>query len=144
MNSPGISEIIVIGIVLLLAVGPERLPHVVRTLGRLYGRMRRAAEDLRRSLVLEADRMDEEERLKDLKRRRAAAEADRKRAEEEHGSSAQPVADPAVRVPRPSRPAVPPASQHVPAGFTEAEWQELPPHIRQLITAKGVMGEQEA
>lgn len=142
MTSFGISELLVIGIVLLLFVGPERLPHVVRNIGRLYGRMRRAAEDLRRSLVLEADRLDEEERLRELKRRRLQAELDRKAAEASGAKSQPPAEVPAVAA-QPSTPAAP-AAEHVPVGFTEAEWQELPAHVRDLITRRGVAGGQQA
>jgi sec-independent protein translocase protein TatB len=37
----GFSELIVIGIVLLVVVGPERLPGVARTAGHLLGRLQR-------------------------------------------------------------------------------------------------------
>jgi sec-independent protein translocase protein TatB len=37
----GFSELIVIGVVALIVIGPERLPKVARTAGHLYGRMQR-------------------------------------------------------------------------------------------------------
>ena len=37
----GISELMVIGIVALVVIGPERLPKVARTMGHLFGRMQR-------------------------------------------------------------------------------------------------------
>jgi sec-independent protein translocase protein TatB len=37
----GFSELIVIGVVALIVIGPERLPKVARTAGLLYGRMQR-------------------------------------------------------------------------------------------------------
>lgn len=37
----GFLELIVIGVVALIVVGPERLPKVARTAGHLYGRMQR-------------------------------------------------------------------------------------------------------
>ena len=37
----GFSELLVIGIVALVVIGPERLPKVARTLGHLFGRMQR-------------------------------------------------------------------------------------------------------
>ena len=48
MLSLGFWEIVVIGGLLLVVVGPERLPKVLRFLGRQYGMVRRAAEDMRR------------------------------------------------------------------------------------------------
>lgn len=129
MPSLGFGELLVVGILLLLVVGPERLPHATRTLGRLYGRMRRAADELRRSLVLEADRLDEELRLKDLRARRVDAEAARKPKAGPGGSTAQPEPTPKAVV-SPEEAAV------IPPGFTAEEWMELPPHIREIVTSR--------
>ena len=43
----GFSELMVIGIVALLVIGPERLPKVARTLGFLLGRARRYVSDVK-------------------------------------------------------------------------------------------------
>jgi sec-independent protein translocase protein TatB len=43
----GFSELIVIAIVLLVVVGPERLPGVARTAGHLFGRMQRYISDVK-------------------------------------------------------------------------------------------------
>ncbi len=37
----GFSELMVIGVVALVVIGPERLPKVARTAGHLMGRMQR-------------------------------------------------------------------------------------------------------
>ena len=37
----GFSELVVIGVVALIVIGPERLPKVARTAGHLYGRLQR-------------------------------------------------------------------------------------------------------
>ena len=37
----GFSELMVIGVVALVVIGPERLPKVARTLGHLFGRLQR-------------------------------------------------------------------------------------------------------
>lgn len=37
----GFSELVVIGVIALIVIGPERLPKVARTAGHLYGRMQR-------------------------------------------------------------------------------------------------------
>jgi len=81
----GIGEIMVVALVALIFVGPERLPKVMRELGRQYGRLRRAADELRRAFVLEADRQDAADRYARLQERRKAAAEIRKRAEEEAG-----------------------------------------------------------
>ena len=46
MFDVGFSELMVIGIVALVVIGPERLPKVARTAGLLLGRMRRYVDDL--------------------------------------------------------------------------------------------------
>src|SRR5437868_12518109 len=52
----GFSELLVIGIVALVVIGPERLPKVARTLGVLFGRMQRyvaqVKSDINRELEL--------------------------------------------------------------------------------------------
>ncbi len=42
----GFSELIVIAIVALVVIGPERLPRVARTAGHLLGRMQRYVNDV--------------------------------------------------------------------------------------------------
>ncbi len=37
----GFSELVVIGVVALVVIGPERLPRVARTMGHLFGRLQR-------------------------------------------------------------------------------------------------------
>jgi Tat protein translocase TatB subunit len=41
-------EIIVISTVALLVLGPERIPHVARSLGRLFAELRRATDEVKR------------------------------------------------------------------------------------------------
>jgi len=70
------SEVLLVAAVVLVAVGPERLPQMMRSLGRQYGKMRRSADELRRAFVLEADRQDAEERIGELRERREKAAKD--------------------------------------------------------------------
>ena len=53
----GWSELLVIGIVALVVIGPERLPKVARTLGHLYGRAQRYVNgvkaDISRDMAVE-------------------------------------------------------------------------------------------
>jgi Tat protein translocase TatB subunit len=66
----GPGEIILIAIVVIVVVGPDRLPQFMRGAGKMYGQLRRAADEMRRALVLEADRQDAETRYQDMRRRR--------------------------------------------------------------------------
>ncbi len=43
----GFSELVLIGIVALVVIGPERLPKVARTAGHLFGRMQRYVSDVK-------------------------------------------------------------------------------------------------
>jgi sec-independent protein translocase protein TatB len=47
MFDVGFSELVVIAIVALIVIGPERLPAVARTVGTLMGRIRRYANDVK-------------------------------------------------------------------------------------------------
>jgi sec-independent protein translocase protein TatB len=84
-------EILVVAMVALIVVGPDNLPRFARSAGRMYGQLRRMADELRRGLVLEADRQDAEDRLSALRERRQQAEAQRRAAEDASpGVQAQP------------------------------------------------------
>jgi sec-independent protein translocase protein TatB len=58
----GFSELVVIAIVLLVVVGPERLPGVARTAGHLFGRMQRYISDVKADIRREVQ-LDELKKL---------------------------------------------------------------------------------
>lgn len=49
------SELLVIGIVALIVLGPERLPKVARTIGHLTGRAQRYVSDIKNDIQREMD-----------------------------------------------------------------------------------------
>ncbi len=49
----GFSEILVIAVVALIVIGPERLPKVARTLGHLFGRLQRYVAEVRADIERE-------------------------------------------------------------------------------------------
>lgn len=108
----GIGEILVVMALALIFVGPERLPHLIRGLGRQYGKLLRASEELRRAFVLEADRMDAEQRTQDLRRRREEA---RKRVEEARQAREAGLPEPPGTPPLPEDIALPPPAAVPPA-----------------------------
>ena len=75
----GWQEIALVAVLAIVVVGPERLPQMLRLLGKQYGKIRRASDELRRAFMLEADRGEAELRAAELRKRRAQAQA---RAEE--------------------------------------------------------------
>ena len=51
----GFSELLVIGVVALIVIGPEKLPRVARTLGHLAGRMQRYVADVKADINREIE-----------------------------------------------------------------------------------------
>ena len=141
----GLPEILLIGVLVLIFVGPDQLPTFLRTAGKYYGQLRRASDELRQAFTIEADRMEAEERYQKLQERRLAAEEARKKAM---------AATPGVIPQEPPAPpssltaAAPPSSltaaaplaperATLPAGVSPEEWETLPEHIRELLRSKG-------
>ena len=60
----GFSELLVIGVVALLVIGPERLPRVARTVGHLMGRMQRYVADVKADINREVE-LDELRKMRD-------------------------------------------------------------------------------
>jgi sec-independent protein translocase protein TatB len=60
----GFSELLVIGLVALIVIGPERLPRVARTLGILAGRLQRYVADVKADIQREVE-LDELRKMKD-------------------------------------------------------------------------------
>ena len=58
----GFTELIVIGVVALIVIGPERLPRVARTAGHLYGRMQRYVSSVKSDISHEIQ-LDEMRRI---------------------------------------------------------------------------------
>lgn len=62
MFDVGFSELLVIGVVALLVIGPEKLPSVARTVGALLGRMQRYVNDVKADINREIE-LDELKKL---------------------------------------------------------------------------------
>lgn len=60
------SELVVIGIVMLVVIGPKRLPEVARAAGRWAGRIRRFVDEVKRDMDVEL-RKDELAELRQVK-----------------------------------------------------------------------------
>ena len=77
----GFSEIVVVAVVALIVIGPERLPKAARTLGHLFGRMQRYVNDVKADINREIE-LDE---LRKLQRDVQTAAADLKSSVESVG-----------------------------------------------------------
>jgi sec-independent protein translocase protein TatB len=60
----GFSELLVIALVALIVIGPERLPRVARTLGHLAGRLQRYVADVKADINREVE-LDELRKMRD-------------------------------------------------------------------------------
>lgn len=66
----GAGELVVIGVVALVAIGPKELPGLLRTVGQAIGKMRRMASDFQgqfNDAMREADLAEAQKMLSDLK-----------------------------------------------------------------------------
>jgi sec-independent protein translocase protein TatB len=59
----GFSELMVIAVVALIVIGPERLPRVARTLGHLFGKLQRYVNDVKADINREIE-LDELHKFK--------------------------------------------------------------------------------
>ena len=114
----GFSELLVIGLVALIVIGPEKLPRVARTLGHLAGRMQRYVADVKADINREIE-LDELRKMRDSMQKAASdiessvsAEVSKTQAEldktaEELNQSAQSAVEskPAESKPAESKPA---------------------------------------
>jgi sec-independent protein translocase protein TatB len=71
MFDVGFSELVVIGLVALVVIGPERLPRVARTLGHLAGRLQRYVADVKADINREIE-LDELRKMRDQMQKAAS------------------------------------------------------------------------
>jgi sec-independent protein translocase protein TatB len=60
----GFSELLVIGVVALIVIGPEKLPRLARTVGHLAGRLQRYVADVKADINREIE-LDELRKMRD-------------------------------------------------------------------------------
>jgi sec-independent protein translocase protein TatB len=60
----GFSELLVIGVVALIVIGPEKLPRMARTVGVLAGRLQRYVSDVKADINREIE-LDELRKMRD-------------------------------------------------------------------------------
>ena len=76
---------VVIGVVALVVIGPERLPKVARTAGHLFGRMQRYVNDVKADISREMEASE----LRDLKNSVQEAASSMQQAMNEHTNDIQ-------------------------------------------------------
>jgi sec-independent protein translocase protein TatB len=68
----GFSELMVIAVIALVVIGPERLPRVARTLGHLAGRLQRYVADVKSDINREIE-LDELRKMRDTMQQAASS-----------------------------------------------------------------------
>ena len=67
----GFSELLVIGVVALIVIGPQKLPRVARTIGHLLGRMQRYVADVKADINREIE-LEELRKMRDSMQKAAS------------------------------------------------------------------------
>ena len=102
----GFPELVLIAVVGLLVIGPDRLPEALRTLGLWFGRMRRSFVAVKAEIEKEIG-MDEVRR----QLHNEAVMEEMKRIEAEVADTAQQAAQQTAPIPDPPKPSPPESSQ---------------------------------
>jgi len=93
----GFSEMVVIGVVALVVIGPERLPKVARTAGQLLGRAQRYMNDIKsdinRQIQIEELKAMQEQLTRQARELESSMKSQVQATEAELNKSAQGIAD---------------------------------------------------
>jgi sec-independent protein translocase protein TatB len=93
----GFSEMVIIAVLALVVIGPERLPRVARTVGHLLGRLQRYVSDVKADISREME-LEELRKMKDSVQQTASdiensVQSELGKTESELNAAANPVAD---------------------------------------------------
>ena len=105
----GFSELMVIGVVALIVIGPERLPRTARTIGHLAGRLQRYVADVKADINREIE-LDELRKMRDSMQQAASSfesnvQSEMSKTETELNKSVEDVvADKKSEEPKPEQP----------------------------------------
>jgi len=115
----GFSELLVIGVVALIVIGPERLPRVARTIGHLMGRMQRYVADVKADIDREVE-LEELRKMRDSVQQAAtniesSVQAELKKTETELNQAIDPTLSAAVSPASSADAQVSPAQEAAPA-----------------------------
>jgi sec-independent protein translocase protein TatB len=64
----GSTELIVILIVALIVIGPAKLPEMAKSLGKALGEFRRVSTDVKRTIEMEAEQAEQQEKTAQAKK----------------------------------------------------------------------------
>ena len=93
MLNIGFGELLVLVALVLIVVGPERLPQMMRSMGRMYGKVRRQSDELRRAFMAEADMLNASDRRVALRERQRQIQEAKAQKDEQKTPAATPTAE---------------------------------------------------
>lgn len=120
MFDVGLSELMVIAVVALVVIGPERLPKVARTAGLLLGRLQRYVGDVKADINREMQLDELKKMQQEISNQVNSLETSVNHEIREVESSVSEVVDPLERVRAMASGATPEATSDGAAGQTEA------------------------
>jgi sec-independent protein translocase protein TatB len=93
----GFTELMIIGLVALIVIGPEKLPRVARTVGHLAGRLQRYVSDVKADINREIE-LDELRKMRDSMQQAASemessVQSELNKTESELNQAAQSMAE---------------------------------------------------
>jgi sec-independent protein translocase protein TatB len=100
------TELMVIGVIALIVIGPEKLPRVARTVGHLAGRLQRYVSDVKADINREIE-LDELRKMRDSMQQAASnfessVQSELNKTEAELNKSVDDVVDKKAEEPKPS------------------------------------------
>lgn len=123
MFDVGFSELIVIALVALIVIGPERLPRVARTAGHLLGRLQRyvgdVKADINREMQLEELKKVQQDMEQSVRTMESSVTQELGTVESALNNSILPPSEPAA-APLPDAPAGAPPAPEQPVAVAEA------------------------
>jgi sec-independent protein translocase protein TatB len=99
----GFSEMVIIAVLALVVIGPERLPRVARTVGHLLGRLQRYVSDVKADISREME-LEELRKMKDSVQQTASdiensVQSELSKTESELNAAANPAAGETPKLP---------------------------------------------
>ncbi|GAM08546.1 sec-independent protein translocase protein TatA [Geobacter sp. OR-1] len=93
----GMPELIIILVIALIVIGPQKLPDIARSLGKGLAEFKRASDDFRQGISEEARAEEEKERLA---KEAAEKEKQMKEAETAYAKPEEPKKEPVAEQPK--------------------------------------------
>jgi len=72
----GMPELIVIAVIALIVIGPEKLPGLAKTLGRMFGELKKATNEFKETMDVESKMTEVKKAFEDINEKEAVDKAE--------------------------------------------------------------------